>query len=168
VKTKLNFSVFRGGLFPSVIGFKIKFYSFFLFLRLLDLISLVTFSYPVTTTLAFNLRAALFIWLYRILFLRLKINWTGSLLPLNSPWYLISFLGLVELVRILVRPLTLCFRLLANISAGHILLSLACKLSSFFWVRGRILGLLELMVSVVQSFVFLILIRVYLEEGASH
>jgi F-type H+-transporting ATPase subunit a len=89
-------------------------------------------------------------------------------LPLNTPWYLIPFLRVVEMVRIRVRPVTLCFRLLANISAGHILLALVCKLSFGAWLLGVILSLLELVVAVVQSFVFVMLIRVYLQESFSH
>lgn len=168
VRVKLFLSILSDSLFPSVRVTSIYFFLSLLLLGLLNLISLCVFRYPVTTTLAFNLRIALTLWIATIILLVLKKNWTASFLPNNSPWYLIPFLGLVELVSITVRPITLCFRLLANIRAGHILLSLICKLPFFRWLRGMILGVLELMVAMVQSFVFLILIRVYLEERLSH
>lgn len=158
----------RKSLLPSL-GVDINlFFSFFLVLRIFNLISLIVFSYPVTTTLSFNIRAALILWLMRILFLTQKINWVSSLLPSNSPWYLVPFLSLVEIIRIGVRPITLCFRLLANITAGHILLALICKLPYYSWLLGVLFGLLELLVSLVQAFVFLILVRVYLEESLRH
>lgn len=140
----------------------------FSYLGILNLFSLMIFSYPVTTTLSFNLSMAFFLWITRILILSLKKSNIRSLVPSNSPWYLSPFLSLIELVRISVRPITLCFRLLANIRAGHILLSLICKIPYLLWLLGSLFGLLELMVSVVQSFVFLILIRVYLRESISH
>jgi len=120
-----------------------------------------------TTTLGFNLRAALSCWLGGIFIQITKFKSPSSLLPINSPWYLVPFLCLVEFIRILVRPVTLCFRLLANITAGHVLISLICKIPSV-WVIGRLFGVLELIVAVVQGFVFSILIRVYLEEALRH
>lgn len=156
-------------IFPSESFSLSVFFSGFLCLALLNLISMVCYSYPVTTTLSFNLRVALLLWIIRVLFLVNKKNNFASLLPGNSPWYLSSFLSVVEAVSLLVRPVTLCFRLLANLRAGHILLSLICKLPLFTWLlRGVLFGLLELLVAIVQSFVFLILVRVYLEERFSH
>jgi F0F1-type ATP synthase membrane subunit a len=63
-----------------------------------------------------------------VLVLTIKPQPGSYVLPKDTPRYLVAFLGLVELVRIAIRPLTLCFRLLANMRAGHILLSLACKI----------------------------------------
>ncbi len=155
-------------LFPSIGIHSSLFFGSFLSLALLNLISLVAYSYPVTTTLAFNLSAALSLWLASILLFVVKQSYISSLLPTNSPWYLVPFLSLVELIRFTVRPITLCFRLLANISAGHIMLSLMCKLPIGSWILGVSFGLLELMVSLVQAFVFLILITVYIEEALRH
>jgi len=133
-----------------------------------NLISLVIYSYPVTTTLALNLSTALILWMSRVIIFIFKPSSLSILLPQNSPWYLAPFLGLIELVRITVRPITLCFRLLANIRAGHILLALICKIPYFAWVLGSLFCLLELIVAVVQAFVFLILVTVYVEEGLHH
>jgi F-type H+-transporting ATPase subunit a len=155
-------------LFPSSTNYRVVLYSRFLLLSFLNLISLICFSYPITTTLSFNLRFAFTVWLIAIFFLIIKKNSICSFLPSNSPWYLIPFLRIVEIIRILVRPITLCFRLLANIRAGHILLSLICKLSYGGWLLGSLFGVLELLVAIVQAFVFLILVRVYLEEGYRH
>jgi len=96
----------------------------------------------------------------------MKLKSLSFVLPSNAPWYLIPFLSLVEMVRVLVRPLTLCFRLLANITAGHILITLVTKVR--IWEVGLLLAGLELIVSVVQAFVFSMLIRVYIEEAFSH
>jgi ATP synthase subunit 6 len=154
--------VLRKGL-NLILGFSI-----FLILALLNLLSLVVFSYPVTTTLSFNLRLALILWLIRIIIFLFKVRPISMLLLPGTPWYLCRFLVLVELIRIRVRPITLTFRLLANIRAGHVLLSLICKLTYGTWVLGALFGLLELMVCLIQAFVFLILVNVYLAEGYTH
>jgi len=140
----------------------------FLVLAILNLTSLVCYSFPITTILRFNLRLALSLWLRRIIFILIKRFVGGVILPANSPWYLAPFLSLVELVSIIVRPITLCFRLLANIRAGHVLLTLICKINFGLWILGVLFGVLELMVSFVQAFVFLMLITVYLEESFRH
>ena len=143
------------------------FLSLFLVLSMLNVFSLVNYSYPVTTTLRFNLRLAFVIWLVRVFLYFIKIHRVATLLPENSPWYLVPFLRLVELISISVRPVTLAFRLLANISAGHVLLNLITKLD-FAWILGSSFGILELMVCIVQAFVLLILLSVYLEESVTH
>jgi len=163
VSRKLVKSIFpASGLFSFVI--------FYLFLVLggLNLLSMVVYRFPATTNLRFNSRLAFVIWAISIFIQRNNYLVVASILPSNSPWYLVPFLRIVELVRVAVRPVTLCFRLLANIRAGHILLTLICKLLFGLWWLGALFGVLELIVSIVQSFVFLMLIGVYLEEAMSH
>jgi F-type H+-transporting ATPase subunit a len=88
-----------------------------------------------------------------------------SFLPSNTPLILSPFLCLVEILSMLIQPLTLSLRLLVNIRAGHLILTLVCKLPSLgFILCGSLLGLLEILVRVVQSFVFFILLTVYIEE----
>jgi len=139
----------------------------FLSLALLNILSIVFYRFPVTTTLSFNFCLAFVTWLSGVSLILIKNYFVGVVLPLNSPWYLIPFLAVVEVIRILVRPVTLCFRLLANIRAGHILLTLICKMP-VFWTAGILFGLLEFVVCIVQAFVFIMLTRVYLEEAIRH
>jgi len=161
-------SLIRNRLFPTRECYRAFLCIGFIALATLNLFSLICYSFPITTILRFNLCLALSSWIRRIFLLLLKQSVVCSILPANSPWYLVPFLGLVELVRIRVRPVTLCFRLLANIRAGHILLTLICKLSNGLWFLGSIFGVLELVVCLVQAFVFFMLIRVYLEESIEH
>jgi len=157
----------------SVTPFRVRVYSgllgvLFLLLCILNLLSIRCFSYPVTTTLRFNLRLALRLWRVSVLISLVKCVRLSVLIPLNRPWYLVPFLALVEMISIAVRPITLCVRLLANLRAGHILLTLICKLSYITWVIGSLFALLELLVSIVQAYVFVILCRVYIEESFRH
>lgn len=80
---------------------------------------------------------------------------------------------LIELVRRIIRPLTLSIRLMANLTAGHLLL---CLLSSRITTsilsptaiivlsRLTILVVLEVAVSLIQAYVFTLLTTLYLEE----
>ena len=80
------------------------------------------------------------------------------------------FIVLVELVRSVIRPLTLSVRLSANIMAGHLLFVLvgrACMgLSSLILILAAqfILFLLELAVSIIQGYVFVVLLTLYYSE----
>jgi len=74
----------------------------------------------------FTLSISLIIWSLIILFL-LVLNFKSfiaHLVPLGTPGVLTSFIVLVELVRNLIRPITLSVRLMANIVAGHLLIGL--------------------------------------------
>jgi len=96
----------------------------------------------------------------------------SHLVPLGTPPALIPFMVCIELVRRIIRPLTLSVRLAANIIAGHLLL---CLLRSqipssplnawpFIGLALLLLLILESAVALIQSFVFTILSTLYLEE----
>merc|ERR1711893_531541 len=85
---------------------------------------------------------------------------------------LIPFLVLVETVRIIIRPLTLTVRLIANIRAGHIVMSLIANCL----VRASISALIpvflinvgytlfEVFVCFIQAYIFTLLVKLYAEE----
>jgi F-type H+-transporting ATPase subunit a len=84
------------------------------------------------------------------------------------------FLRIVELVRILVRPLTLAIRLAANIGAGHIVLGLlGSYLSSFFFSSWLFIIVILIQISyfifefgvgVIQAYIFSLLITLYRDD----
>ena len=99
-------------------------------------------------------------------------NYMFSLfVPRGSPTLLTPMLILIEILSRGIRPLTLCIRLTANMIAGHLLLRLVASGLSFSLFSGavllglRFLVVLELRVSVIQSFVFTSLISLYLKEA---
>ena len=80
-------------------------------------------------------------------------------------------LGLIELISLFMRPLTLAVRLAANIMAGHILIALVARamFSSLVSVLlcvvvGTFLMLFESAVGFVQGYVFVLLVRNYFKE----
>lgn len=93
--------------------------------------------------------------------------------PSGAPLGLAPFLVLIETVRILIRPLTLTVRLMANIRAGHIVLGLLANRLTV--LTGHILilplallnvgyMLFEFFVCVIQAYIFSLLISLYHAE----
>ena len=97
-------------------------------------------------------------------------------MPLGTPYALIPFMVVIELIRSLIRPGTLAVRLAANIVAGHLLLTLLGSLAPqvnliilIALLSGLVLLItLECAVALIQSYVFSILITLYIEEVNSN
>lgn len=96
----------------------------------------------------------------------------AHLTPAGAPGALAPFLVLIERLRIIIRPLTLTVRLIANISAGHIVLALIANsmtaasgfnlVSLFFLNIGY--SMFEIFVCVIQAYIFSLLLKLYGEE----
>lgn len=103
-------------------------------------------------------------------------SFLAVLLPVGAPSVLNPFLVLVETVRLVVRPITLSVRLVANIGAGHIILCLlGSYLRSGFFLYSRtvlvfLIGvnifyfLFEIGVSMIQAYIFFLLLNLYADE----
>nr|YP_010459006.1 ATP synthase F0 subunit 6 [Discus perspectivus]UUB71743.1 ATP synthase F0 subunit 6 [Discus perspectivus] len=97
----------------------------------------------------------------------------AHLAPAGAPLALIPFLVLIETISLLIRPLTLTVRLVANISAGHIVMSLIANLLvSLTTGYGVVLVLVlmggytlfEFFVCGIQTYIFCLLITLYISE----
>ncbi|MCU1584507.1 MAG: atpB [Microbacteriaceae bacterium] len=103
----------------------------------------------------------------------------NSLFPPGVPWPLYIIVTPIEIIStFIVRPVTHTLRLLMNMIVGHLLLVLFFLATSFFFVQapglfklfgvgtlafGFAFTLLELLVIVLQAYVFTILTAVYLQ-----
>jgi F-type H+-transporting ATPase subunit a len=103
----------------------------------------------------------------------------NSLFPPNVPWYLYLLVTPIEfLSTFILRPVTLFIRLLMNMVAGHILLVLCFSATQYFlFTAGGVYGLFgvgtlafgfiftlfELLVAVLQAYVFTYLTAVYIQ-----
>jgi len=95
----------------------------------------------------------------------------AHLVPIGTPVPLINFIVLIELVSNTIRPITLSVRLMANMVAGHLLLillgSIICDLghkSIYIFPTVLLLLVLELSVSLIQSYVLMTLVSLYYKE----
>lgn len=109
----------------------------------------------------------------------------ANLFPPGVPWYLYPLVTPIEfLSTFILRPFTLTIRLLANLIAGHLLLVLCFSATDFFFrealsgeplglffvltlVAGFAFTLFEILVAVLQAFIFSLLTAVYI-GGALH
>ena len=155
--------------------------SLFIILLLLNLSGLIPYIFSISRHLIFSLTLRLPIWISLILS-SFKINkkeTIAHLLPSGAPEWLNPFLVIIETISILVRPLTLRFRLAANISAGHIILILIrtylakriINLSySFFFLYfiQIIYFLFEIAISLIQAYIFCLLLSLYRNDHSFH
>ena len=150
------------------------FISIFLFIVLNNFLGIFPYIFTSSRHLTFTVTLALPLWRGYIIYSTLLNvnNFLAHLVPLGTPYILIPFIVIIELVRRVIRPLTLSVRLAANIVAGHLLIVLVRGPISFmswgliiFVVVGLLLLLiLELAVSFIQAYVFRTLISLYVVE----
>lgn len=168
------FSSFILSFLKRLLEFKFKFFdatlfSLIIFLCFINFFSVLPYFFPYSSQLSFNLFWGLSLWgslfLYGV-FYNVK-HVLSHFIPEGSPFSLIWFLFLVELISNIIRPLTLVVRLLANILAGHLLIILLSKLVfllSAFGLLYLVLNLVEFAVSVIQSYIFVTILCLYFSE----
>jgi F-type H+-transporting ATPase subunit a len=149
----------------------------FTFILVNNLGGLSPYTFTASRHLSFSVTLALVRWL-RYFVLNILINsgeFLAHLVPLGTPYALMPVMVLIELVRNLIRPLTLSVRLAANLVAGHLLMTLiSSPVANSSW-PGRlilitglvILLVLERAVAFIQAYVFRILRTLYLRETNS-
>nr|BAL70366.1 ATP synthase F0 subunit 6 [Aposthonia japonica] len=130
------------------------------------------FTTPSHMSMTFNL--ALPIWLTLMMYGWIKkTNFMfAHLVPHSSPSLLIPFMVIIETTSNLIRPITLSVRLAANLTAGHLILTLIENASSTNTMTPLIallftqimLFLLETAVAIIQAYVFSILVILYISE----
>ncbi len=103
----------------------------------------------------------------------------NSLFPSGVPWYLYFVVTPIEFIStFILRPVTLSIRLLMNMVAGHMLLVLCFSATHFFlftagglyslfsvgtFAFGLAFTLFEVLVAVLQAYVFTLLTAVYIQ-----
>nr|WDE79076.1 ATP synthase subunit 6 [Vireo solitarius]WDE79079.1 ATP synthase subunit 6 [Vireo solitarius] len=152
--------------------------SLMIFLLLINLLGLLPYTFTPTTQLSMNLALAFPLWLATLLVgLRNQPSISlGHLLPEGTPTPLIPALIMIETTSLLIRPLALGVRLTANLTAGHLLIQListaTVALASTMPVVSLLtllvlflLTILEVAVAMIQAYVFVLLLSLYLQEN---
>nr|AQU13071.1 ATP synthase F0 subunit 6 [Plakobranchus cf. ocellatus HW-2015] len=149
-------------------------FSLMFFLVQMNLIGLTPLTYGSTSSLWTASSLALVLWFCLILsgWVKFPKESAAHLAPAGAPAALIPFLVLVETISMMIRPLTLTVRLIANISAGHIVMSLIsnCLSSVGILTMAPLLlvnvgyTLFEVFVCFIQAYIFSLLMKLYAEE----
>lgn len=144
-------------------------------------------SHPFTVTSHLTITGVLAIVSFGIVlavgFLRHGFHFFSLFVPHGAPWWMLPILIPVEFVSFMVRPFSLGLRLFVAMTAGHILLKVLggfvingmnaealwvapiVSLPSFVLMIG--ISALELLVAVIQAYVFALLTSLYLNDAVN-
>nr|WNH19129.1 ATP synthase F0 subunit 6 [Membras martinica] len=152
--------------------------SLMLFLITLNMLGLLPYTFTPTTQLSLNMAFAVPLWLATVI-IGMRTQPThalGHLLPEGTPTLLIPILIIIETISLFIRPLALGVRLTANLTAGHLLIQLIATAAFVLLplmptvailtsVLLLLLTLLEVAVAMIQAYVFVLLLSLYLQEN---
>nr|QTA71726.1 ATP synthase F0 subunit 6 [Rectidens sumatrensis] len=145
-------------------GFSVGCISVFCFIMGLNFGGMVPGSCSVSSHLSVGLSLALIWWAWCVMsgYLLSWKSFLAHLLPLGTPFFLCPLMVLIETVSILIRPVTLAVRLVANITMGHLMLSLVGEhLVGKSSVLISAYVLFEFFVCGLQAYVFTLLGMLY-------
>nr|AOY36401.1 ATP synthase subunit 6 [Chrysis brevitarsis] len=151
----------------------ILFLSVFIFILMNNFLGLFSYIFTSSSHLIMSMYMSMSLWLGMMFYGWIK-NFKDMfihLLPYGTPPMLMVFMVLIETVSNLIRPITLAVRLSANMIAGHLLMVLIGDLGNYLFFTlifmlmiQTLLEILELSVSVIQAYVFMILSVLYSNE----
>jgi ATP synthase subunit 6 len=169
-------------------------YFLFIFILITNFVGLLPFSWAATSSFAVTLFLS-FSYFFMLNFVAVwekKDEYFALFLPNGVPALLAPLIVVIEVVSYFSRIFSLSIRLFANISSGHALLKILIGfswamlnvvtagsllngglliISSLFpWVLVTLIFFLEILISFLQSYVFVILISIYINDvtGDSH
>nr|ADA62255.1 ATPase 6 [Mengenilla australiensis] len=124
------------------------------------------FLFPLSLSLPFWMTLMIYGWI------NLFNNMLSHLIPKGTPFILMPIMVIIETLSNLIRPLTLMIRLSANLISSHILLSFINNLNIYnSWnifimlINIQLIYMiLEFCVSLIQAYVFSILLTLYFSE----
>nr|QRN72600.1 ATP synthase F0 subunit 6 [Onychostoma lepturum] len=152
--------------------------SLMIFLITINMLGLLPYTFTPTTQLSLNMGFAVPLWLATVI-IGMRNQPTvalGHLLPEGTPIPLIPVLIIIETISLFIRPLALGVRLTANLTAGHLLIQLIATavfvllpmmptVAILTAVVLFLLTLLEVAVAMIQAYVFVLLLSLYLQEN---
>nr|YP_009228166.1 ATP synthase F0 subunit 6 [Selaroides leptolepis]AJG02491.1 ATP synthase F0 subunit 6 [Selaroides leptolepis] len=152
--------------------------SLMIFLITLNMLGLLPYTFTPTTQLSLNMGLAVPLWLATVIIgmRNQPTHALGHLLPEGTPTLLIPVLIIIETISLFIRPLALGVRLTANLTAGHLLIQLIATaafvllplmptVAILTTILLFLLTLLEVAVAMIQAYVFVLLLSLYLQEN---
>jgi F-type H+-transporting ATPase subunit a len=158
-------------------------FSIFIFVLACNLLGLIPFVGAFTPTshiaVTLGLAVLVFVIVCMVGFARHGLHFFSLFWPKGTFFPLAVFVAIIEFLSFLSRPFTLAIRLFANMTAGHVLLKVfgtfVVALGSFGalpYVFGVLpltvniaLSALEVLIAVVQAYVFALLASIYLNDA---
>lgn len=155
----------------------------FLIVLTLNLIGLIPYSYTLTSQLVITLTlsCSFFIGINIISVKKNGLKFFTLFLPAGTNLALAFLLIPIELISYIFKPISLAVRLFANMMAGHTLLKVIAGFASTLTIKGGFFSILsffplviliplfglELAVALIQSYVFVVLVSIYIQDSIS-
>jgi F-type H+-transporting ATPase subunit a len=156
-------------------------FSLFMFIFFTNVIGLIPYSFTVATQIIVTASLALLVFFTVIIygFWHNGLRFLKVFAPSGIPIYILPLIVCIEIMSFLSRPVSHSVRLFANMLAGHITLKLVAGFVTMIgafgfagWVGATLpliftvaLTALELLVAVLQAYVFTILTCIYLNDA---
>ena len=155
-------------------------FSLFMFILILNLFGMAPYGFTVTSHIIITFALAALVIGTVIVYGIMKhgTHFFGLFVPSGVPAWLLPLLVAIDVISFVSRPLSLSVRLFANMLAGHIALKIfagfvATLLTAGFWSILAPLPLaltvaltaLEVLVAVLQAYVFAVLTSIYLNDA---
>ena len=156
-------------------------FTLFLFILFSNLLGLIPYSYTVTSQIVvtFAMALTIFIGVTLIGLFKHGLHFFSFFVPEGAPKVLLPLIILIEVISYLIRPVSLSVRLFANMLAGHTMLKVFAGLAVMMTGAGGFLLVssplpllvivaltgLELLVAMLQAYVFTILTCMYLNDA---
>jgi len=149
-------------------------FTLFIFILLGNLLGMIPYGFTFTSHIivTFAMAALVFLGVTVIGIARHGIRFLTFFVPHGVPPVLLLLLVPIEVLSYFIRPFTLSIRLFANMMAGHTMLAIFAGFVTAMGIFGFVpLGVdvllifLELLVAVLQAYVFTILTCLYLRDA---
>jgi F-type H+-transporting ATPase subunit a len=155
-------------------------FSLFMFILILNLFGMVPYGFTVTSHIIITFALAALVIGTVIVYGIMKhgTHFFGLFVPSGVPVWLLPLLVAIEVISFISRPLSLSVRLFANMLAGHIALKIFAGFVATLLTAGAwgilaplplaltvALTALELLVAVLQAYVFAVLTSIYLNDA---
>jgi F-type H+-transporting ATPase subunit a len=157
-------------------------YSLFMFILVTNLISIIPYTFSVTSQIIVTASFALLVFFTVLIygFYKNGLKFFKIFVPPGVPIYILPLVVTIEIISFLTRPLSHSVRLFGNILAGHITVQvfagfvalLGTSLGVIGWMGGLAplaltvaLIALDLLVAFLQAYVFAMLTCIYLNDA---
>lgn len=156
-------------------------FSLFMFILISNVVGLIPYNFTVASHIIITVALALLVFFTVIIygFWKNGLHFLNLFVPKGIPIYILPAIVLIEVFSFLVKPVSHSVRLFANMLAGHITLKVFAGFVTMLggfgflgWLGATLplamtvaLTALELLVAILQAYVFTILTCIYLNDA---
>nr|ASY97575.1 ATP synthase F0 subunit 6 [Macrocheraia grandis]QFP99281.1 ATP synthase F0 subunit 6 [Macrocheraia grandis grandis] len=153
-------------------GMTLMMISLFMFILMNNTMGLLPYIFTSSSHMTFTLTLALPMWLSLMLYgwINKTNHMFAHMIPTGTPSMLMPFMVIIETMSNIIRPGALAVRLMANMIAGHLLMSLLGNnlqmniMMPIIMMIQMMLMMFEMAVAIIQSYVFSVLMTLYTSE----